>query len=100
MPNGTDDPCGACKTQRTVFDRWLAAQDVERRDAEQAKARAEAAERVSASAARAMAIADCELCDEDGYRDTRVCDHQEHADTNARGIAAVRAALAKETDDL
>lgn len=100
MPAGTDDPCGGCKTQRKIFDRWLAAQDVDRREAEQAKARAEAADRAEASASRALAIAACEICDDDGYTpDGRVCNHNpDQAETNARGMAAVRAALAKAGD--
>lgn len=46
----------------------------------------------------AAAIASCGLCDPDGYRNGHVCDHVDRADTNARGIAAVRAALAKDGD--
>lgn len=40
---------------------------------------------------RAQAIHNCPLCDDDGYRRLTVCDH---TDSAARGIAAVRAALA------
>lgn len=43
----------------------------------------------------AAAIADCQLCDPDGYRGTQVCDHIDRTDTNARGSAACRAELAK-----
>lgn len=46
----------------------------------------------------AEAIQACTLCDSDGYRGLQVCDHIDRADTNARGSAACRAALAKETD--
>lgn len=42
------------------------------------------------------AIAACTLCDEDGYTPAgRICDHRDRTATHARGIAAVRAALAK-----
>jgi hypothetical protein len=43
----------------------------------------------------AQAIVDCELCDDDGYRGNRVCDHVDRSEIAARGSAAVRAALAK-----
>lgn len=35
------------------------------------------------------AIANCRLCDADGYRGTNVCDHQDHTAAAKRGIAAV-----------
>lgn len=98
MPNGTDDKCPACGDHRRAFDTWMANASLDEKRAQQERAQAEAAERVSAAAARAMAIAECELCDDDGYRGTTVCDHQEHADTNARGMAMVRAAMAKGDD--
>lgn len=45
----------------------------------------------------AAAIAACTICDEDGYRPTRVvCDHIDHAPAARAGMAAVRAALAKD----
>lgn len=97
-PQHIDDPkpppCGACADARHANQAWK----LDQRKAEQERARTEAAERVNASASRALAIAECELCDDDGYRGTTVCDHQEHADTNARGIAMVRAAMAKGAD--
>lgn len=48
------------------------------------------------AAETAAAIAACQLCDPDGYLPAgTVCNHDAHqADTNTRGIAAVRAALA------
>lgn len=42
---------------------------------------------------RALAVANCGLCDDDGYRGMRVCDHVDHAPAAERGMAAVRAAL-------
>lgn len=44
----------------------------------------------------AQARAACRLCDADGYRNGHVCDHQDHSAAAARGIAACRAALAKD----
>lgn len=38
-------------------------------------------------------IANCDLCDTDGYRQLTVCDHTDHTQTAARGIAAVKAAM-------
>ncbi len=96
MPHGTDDACGGCRTQRKIFDRWLADADLDAKRAEQERARADAAER---AAVKARAIANCEMCDPDGYRDGRVCNHNPgQANTNARGMAAVRAALGKDAD--
>jgi hypothetical protein len=43
----------------------------------------------------AVAIADCELCDDDGYRGPRVCDHVDHTAAYERGMAKVRAVLGK-----
>lgn len=40
-------------------------------------------------------IAHCELCDDDGYRGNRVCDHVDRTDIAKRGMTAVRAVLAK-----
>lgn len=42
------------------------------------------------------AIANCALCDGDGYRNGRICHHDERQDAiNRRGIEACRAALSK-----
>jgi len=44
--------------------------------------------------ARALAIAHCHLCDDDGYRNGAIpCDHIDRTQTAQRGIAAVRAAM-------
>lgn len=67
--------------------------------ARQAAARAQRAAAVDLDAHRGgydpVAIAACELCDDDGYRGTAVCDHQDHTAAAARGMAKVRAALAQ-----
>lgn len=36
------------------------------------------------------AVADCGLCDDDGYRGGTVCDHIDHAGAARRGMALVR----------
>lgn len=46
-------------------------------------------------AARARAIVDCELCDDEGYRGTVVCDHVDHTAAAMRGRKLVQAELAK-----
>ncbi|MCX8559797.1 hypothetical protein OS122_02640 [Mycolicibacterium mucogenicum] len=38
-------------------------------------------------------IANCGLCDPDGYRGNQVCDHIDHTETNQRGLAQCRAVL-------
>lgn len=46
----------------------------------------------------ALRIANCTLCDDDGYRGAIVCDHVDRSDIIARGMAKVRAALTKPKD--
>ncbi|MEY1677269.1 hypothetical protein AB4Z55_24145 [Gordonia sp. ABKF26] len=87
-PEGTDRPCGPCKDARQHHDAWLA--DQSRRAA---AARSEAAR--TAAELRAAEIANCDLCDSNGYRGNRVCDHDpETAARAARGMALVREQLA------
>jgi hypothetical protein len=38
-------------------------------------------------------IAHCGLCDDDGYRNNRVCDHVDRTEITKRGIAKVLSAL-------
>jgi len=45
------------------------------------------------AALAARAIAECDLCDSEGYRWHHVCDHRDYSEAAARGMAAVRAAL-------
>lgn len=63
------------------------------------KARQEAARRARAAAEQdaddsahlaKSAIANCGLCDDDGYRGNRVCHHIDHAAAARRGMALVR----------
>nr|WP_046285124.1 hypothetical protein [Mycobacterium sp. UM_NZ2] len=37
-------------------------------------------------------IADCTLCDDDGYRGSQICHHHDYAPAARRGIAACQAA--------
>lgn len=41
-------------------------------------------------------VANCELCDEHGYRGHYVCDHVDYAAAAKRGMALIRQALRKE----
>jgi hypothetical protein len=91
-PNDVDDDCGPCANFRKAHDRWA-----ERQARAQAEAHSDAAH--TAAQLRAEAIHACDLCDPDGYRNGSVCDHDPNrADTNARGMAAVRAALTTRTN--
>ena len=42
---------------------------------------------------RAMDIAHCGMCDDDGYRGGQVCDHTDRSEIARRGSALVREAL-------
>ncbi|ART68186.1 hypothetical protein BTO20_05935 [Mycobacterium dioxanotrophicus] len=42
---------------------------------------------------RLAAIANCPLCDTDGYRDTHVCDHTDHRAAARRHINEIRAQM-------
>lgn len=93
LPADAEIPdCGPCANFRKAHDRWA-----ERQRHTQAKA--QSAEAHARAALIAEAIEACNLCDDDGYRNGSVCDHNPHRDdTNARGIAAVRAALTRTPD--
>ena len=43
--------------------------------------------------ARALAIVNCGLCDDDGYRGGSVCDHVDHSAAARRGMDAIRAQM-------
>ncbi len=90
LENPTDKPCAACGRARHTRAAWDA--DADRRAAQQRSAAAR-----SAAAVRAAAIANCDLCDQHGYRGTALCDHDPTADERAaRGRAAINAALRKD----
>lgn len=91
-PDGTSEPCGACADARR--DR----EAIERANREQQRAQREA-EQQAAHEAKIAAVVLCELCDEDGYRGTQVCDHIDRGTTAAKGAAMARAALAKAVGD-
>lgn len=42
---------------------------------------------------RAHAIANCHLCDTDGYRGTQPCDHTDHTQAAQRGINLIRTTM-------
>lgn len=67
-PGGTDAPCRACGVARQARADWEAGQALEA-----VRARSEAA-RVAAQDRR-RAIAECSLCDDDGYVGISVCGH-------------------------
>ncbi|WFN94151.1 MULTISPECIES: hypothetical protein [Gordonia] len=91
-PDHLGDPnppnCRACGEARQRLEAWQA------RRAELANEARKADLQRQAEVERA-AIDRCDLCNDDGYRGGRVCDHDPEADErNARGIAAAREALA------
>lgn len=84
----TTDPCIPCRSFRIEHEAWTAN---ERRRA----AAARSDEILRAGELRAQAVAACDLCDEDGYRGTTLCDHDAGTLARAaRGMAGVRAAMA------
>ena len=88
----TAPACRPCGAFRQAHERWTERQ--RRRDLT-----ADSEATYQRAAAAAEAIANCRLCDPDGYLPNRaVCAHDPgQADTNARGIARARAALAAKT---
>lgn len=85
--DGDPGPCRACRDAREHREAWEA--DAERQAAEQRSA--DARQRAED---RRRAAATCELCNEDGYVGTQLCDHDPTApERAARGSAAVRAVL-------
>jgi hypothetical protein len=91
-PNGTESPCRACGDARQMRASW---------EAKQARQSAEARSREARERAevRASEIARCDLCSENGYVGTVLCDHDPETPERARrGIALVRAALAERSN--
>ena len=87
--NNPDPPnCRACGDARKARAEWDSLQALERLSAKSAEAQRRAE-------IRAQAINDCDLCDEDGYRDALPCDHDPESEERAkRGMALVRETLA------
>ena len=86
-------PCGPCAGFRHEHDEWIARR-------KQRDSAARSAEVRAAADVRAQAIANCDLCDEDGYRGTTLCDHDpDLVDRAARGMAGVRAAMSRPVRD-
>ncbi|MDI9901329.1 hypothetical protein QM716_15835 [Rhodococcus sp. IEGM 1409] len=85
----TSAPCRACGDARRAREVWdrNEAHAVKRAQSSEAKRRAELIQ---------AAIDECGLCDENGYFGTTVCEHNpERVETNRRGAARVREALAE-----
>jgi hypothetical protein len=82
-PNGTPDGCLDCQHHREAFEHW-------QRQSRQAAIDARRAELDQAAIDRAIEIAECELCDDDGYRGAVVCDHREHSTPEGRAAAMAR----------
>lgn len=86
-PEGTDQRCRGCGLAYRERQRW----ESERERA--AKARLSVDARARAEAKR-LEIEACDLCDEDGYRGAKWCNHVPDQDRiNAEGHAKARAAL-------
>lgn len=87
----TDAPCGPCGVARKARAEWD-------RDRQRHIVRQAVEERHAAVELRARAIAECTLCDPDGYRATTVCDHVARGDRRPwREIAAERKAEAEQS---
>lgn len=86
-PDGADHPCGPCGEARRAAEAWEAEQQ------HAAKARLSVDAQARAEVRRA-AIEACGLCDDDGYRDGRLCHHRPEQDAiNARGVEECRKVL-------
>lgn len=89
----TTDPCRACGEARLAAETWD-------RDQIRANADRRSSEARERAELRARAVAACQLCDDAGYRNGQVCDHDPDATQRAaRGRAAVQAALAARTQE-
>ncbi|MFC9514371.1 hypothetical protein ACFTSD_01430 [Nocardiaceae bacterium NPDC056970] len=85
----TTAACRLCGDARRARQAWDADHERACKLAISEAARASALE-------RQLAVADCDLCDEDGYIGTTLCDHDPRTTERAqRGIAECRAALEK-----
>lgn len=90
-PGGTDAPCRACGGHRERHALW-AANDLALTAAQQR------AQRKAEHDTQRHAIDTCPMCDNDGYRGGRVCDHVDRSAIAKAGAARARAALAKSGD--
>jgi hypothetical protein len=93
MPTGDSGgkPCRACSASGQALRDWNHAAQAAQRLAERTEQQRRAAD-------SSMAIVDCQLCDDDGYRNGVVCDHVDRIGVAEAGMAKVRAALAKGTE--
>ncbi|NKR60223.1 hypothetical protein GS474_15945 [Rhodococcus hoagii] len=89
LHNPTTAACRPCGDARRARQTWDTEQERARKLAVSESAR-------QSALARSLAIADCGMCDDEGYLGTTVCDHDPSVeDRVARGSAKVRAALRK-----
>ena len=88
-PGGTTANCHACGEARRSHAAWMAQQQREAA----LKLSTEARERAEL---RAQAITECGMCDDDGYENGALCDHDpDRAERAARHLAAIRSTLTK-----
>ena len=86
-PNGTAVACRPCGQAREARQKWDA-------DRVRREGIARSAEARSRAEARAQAIRACDMCDDAGYLNGTICDHDPNTTERAkRGLAAARAAL-------
>lgn len=92
-PKHRDDddppPCGGCADARRAREAWQSEQD-------RAAHRARLTDLERQAQVRALAVAECDLCDDNGYAGRVLCDHDpDAAGRAARGRARVAAALGR-----
>lgn len=98
-PGGTPEPCGACADRRKAWvanhlerDRRAAAKEAELAEAERQR-------KLQAAEDRAREIANCDMCDAEGYAGMSLCDHDPGAvERDRRGLARAKAAACRRCD--
>lgn len=90
--NPTTRPCGACGEARRTRERWDDAQRL-------SLVQAGRDERMARAQQIRYEIDACDLCDNTGYRNGRVCDHDPDSENRAaRGLALVREQLERKAN--
>lgn len=97
-PEGTSNPCWGCASAREAHESWTAGESARQSAAARRLAEERAVEIRQAAEYRKRAIADCGMCDADGFLDAdgrkSLCSHDpDDAERGQRGMAAVRAAM-------
>ncbi|WP_454199533.1 hypothetical protein [Nocardia sp. Marseille-Q1738] len=100
-PTGTEAPCRACADARQAHTRWQTDRERATDERRRTAAAIESAAARQAAEDRARAIANCHLCDADGYDDSRrVCSHDPFAaERDRNGLAKARIVACKLCDD-